>query len=148
MAEVSVQHIAICALAVILLLSLVRLRFCPRVKIQEAFVTLDKHNSPYYKRSWPSCNPSGINFNCKTQGYIDPETSGPQKIHSEGYHNFPRDTESCSPSCATSDPRCSQNPYGQNYQDPRWLNARFWNKQEQLPGLPGGNWYPNQTILS
>jgi len=112
----------------------------------------DDASCPYYRRSWPVCTPcgAGSDLDCQTQSYVAPETpGGPQKYQCgkfEGYSNFPRDSVSCSPSCETSDPLCAQNPYGQNYQDPRWLNARFWNQQEQFPGLPGGRWYPTPNM--
>jgi hypothetical protein len=46
------------------------------------------------------------------------------------------------------DERCAQNPYGVNYEDPRWRNLRFWYPQEWAPGLPKNPdpWLPTAPI--
>jgi hypothetical protein len=83
---------------------------------------------------------------CHTQSYVDPEVLGNLR---ETYDDFPRDTVSCGPSCDGSNNGCLQNPYGQNDQDPKWLNGRFWNRQETFPGIPGlGNRYPTPNMIS
>lgn len=104
----------------------------------------DNVTCPYYKRSWPVCTPCGNNtdLNCQTQAYIEPEN----------FSDFPRDSLSCQPSCEGTPSLCANNPYGQNYEDPRWKNGRFWSEQEWAPGLPGepanDGWYPIPNMTS
>lgn len=99
---------------------------------------------PYYKRSWPTCQPCGKNtdLNCQTQSYVEP--------YEEPYENFPRCTTSCQPSCDQPQEPCSQNPYGKHYEDPRWKNGIFVQPQEWNPELPGDSvgWYPTPNQLS
>jgi hypothetical protein len=75
---------------------------------------------------------------------------GTQELHQEWYEYFPRCTKSCQPSCNKQESSCSQNPYGQHYEDPRWRNGRFLQPQEWAPGLPGEpiGWIPTANITS
>lgn len=120
---------------------------------------------PYYKRSWPVCQPCGGNtdLNCQTQSYVEPESFTNRKgleeekaekdigeDFSEGYIGFPRDSLSCQPGCQDLQPYCQNDPYGQHYYDPRWKNGRFWTQQEWAPGLQGdpARWYPTAPMTS
>lgn len=121
----------------------------------------DNTCNPYYKRSWPVCQPCGDNtdLSCQTQAYMEPEfftnekgleEEKAEKDITEDYIGFPRTSLSCEPSCQDTQPYCSEDPYGQHYYDPRWKNGRFWTQQEWAPGLPGdpARWYPTAPMTS
>lgn len=99
-------------------------------------------NCPYFRRSWGRCQPCGLatDLSCQTQAYIEPEN----------FDNFLSSTTSCQSSCEDSLYPCDQSPYGKNYQDPRWRNERYWNRQEWAPGVPGKPtlWYPTPNMTS
>lgn len=112
-------------------------------------VAVKNNSQPHFKRSWPVCSPCGLmDGSCSVQSYVEPEEHQeyPHGVY-EGYESngFPRSSVSCEPSCKEDGygQSCPDNPYGQNYQDPKWLNGRFWNKQEFLE-----NWYPTPNMTS
>ena len=87
------------------------------------------HMSPYYKRTFPDCNPL--------------EPNGCDKYPSiEYFHNLPK--ASCQPGCGLMNDNCNTNS-----ENPRWKNSRFWNKQESAPELIGeSQWYPTPNMTS
>lgn len=90
---------------------------------------------PYFVRQWPVCAPGSPT--CLSQTYQEPE----------GFHNLPRDTLSCQPSCRSQPANCEQNPFLTTYENPRWRNERFFSPKEMLPGL-STEWYPTAPMTS